>query len=208
MAEKEEVKVLAELTIGEAPFTQVKLGRQYSFGGQVYSNKDWSAYKKAEIAKAKAAGQPEPDFAEAIVQYRYGINLGKPDLTKRATDLADFAYDRLASVLMAALAEADEATITDALKKFVEGGWEKRLDGEREKAARAPRLLTVEDVAVNNLTISLMQRKGVSSKEEEKKARAKVVELKAAGHPAWKMALQEAEKMFGKKYAGLDDVDF
>ncbi len=200
MAEKEDVKVLAELTIGKAPFIQVKLGRQYAFSGQVYSNKDWSAYKKAN---------PEADLAEAIVQYRYGINLGKPDLTKRTADLADFAYDRLTSIFLAALAEADEPTIVSGLTKFaVEGGWEKRLDGEREKTARAPRLLTVDDLAVNALTVSLMQRKGVSSKDEEKKARTKVLELKAAGHPAWKMALAEAEKSFGKKYAGLDEVEF
>jgi hypothetical protein len=210
MAEKAEVKessvkVLKQLVIGSAPFVEFRVGRQYVWEEKTYSNKEWKEYK----ATVKAAlGQAGVDDLAPDTQYRFGVQLGTPDYANRLNDMADFGYTRIASVVAAAVAEADEAEVEAAFTTLLAGGWIKILDGERVKAAAKTKISTVEDDAVNRLALGLIELKGMDAKDldVQKRALAKAKELQKANHKLYQTALADAVKAREKKYAGLDEV--
>lgn len=213
VAEKAEVKVDAELTIGQAPFISGNLGRQYHFEGAVYSNKDWKVKKAQDLTQAKAEaeakglkGKAVADAVQAVAEtlaaaqvgYRFLINLGKPDYGNQIGNLADFGFDRLRSVKFAGLADAEQAEIETALTEFLAGGWVKTLAGEREKAAPAAKLTSIETSAIDAIARKVIRDGGgnpdTADKEAVKTARIAARAERTANSKLWQKAVAQFTK--------------
>ena len=192
----EEAKIGAELTCGVAPFTQVKVGREYVFEGATFSNKDWKAFKAAD---------PGKDYGAAETQYRFGVNLGIPSVISElpsgpVKDLALHGYNELASNCGAGVASAEQDAVQDAFDKYHDGGWIKRAAGEREARVAVTKLDSDEKDAQRAVAKHLLKLDSIdpkaATKEQVKAAMDAAKVHRAENSKLWQKAMKRVQETF------------